>query len=53
MNYSDYEHVGCDLVHDFIEQEYVAFPVAIHDDMMDSLARIAEPSSTWWPRSRR
>lgn len=32
-----------DLVQDFIEQEYKAFPVPIHDDMLDALARIAEP----------
>lgn len=32
-----------DLVQDFIEQEYKAFPVPIHEDMLDALARIAEP----------
>jgi predicted phage terminase large subunit-like protein len=32
-----------DLVQDFIEQEYKSFPVPIHDDMLDALARIAEP----------
>jgi predicted phage terminase large subunit-like protein len=32
-----------DLVQDFIEQEYKAFPVPIHDDMLDAFARIAEP----------
>jgi predicted phage terminase large subunit-like protein len=51
LNYSDYEHVVRDLIHDFIESEYVAFPVALHDDMMDSLARIAEPDlELVWPR---
>lgn len=50
LNYTDYEGRVVDLVHDFIEQEYVAFPVAGHDDMMDSLARIAEPDlSLVWP----
>jgi predicted phage terminase large subunit-like protein len=32
-----------DLIKDFIEQEYKSFPVPIHDDMLDALARIAEP----------
>jgi predicted phage terminase large subunit-like protein len=51
LNYADYEGVIRDLVHDFIETEYVAFPVAAHDDMMDSLARIEEPElDLVWPR---
>lgn len=34
----------------FIEQEYKAFPVSLHDDMLDSLARIAEPGiDIKWP----
>lgn len=32
-----------DLVKIFIEEEYRAFPVSRHDDMLDSLARILEP----------
>ncbi len=44
LHYSDYEKKPRDLVHDFIEEEFVAFPVALHDDMLDSLARIMEPS---------
>lgn len=40
-----------ELVDDFIEQEYLAFPVATHDDMLDALARIEEPDlSLIWPR---
>jgi predicted phage terminase large subunit-like protein len=51
LNYTDYEHIVRDLVHDFIEEEYASFPVAVHDDMMDSLARIAEPDlELVWPR---
>jgi hypothetical protein len=30
----------------FVEEEYVAFPVATHDDMLDRLARIADPEVT-------
>lgn len=38
------DHTGQmrDLVKDFIEQEYVAFPVLKHDDMLDGLARIVD-----------
>lgn len=40
-----------ELVGDFIEQELTAFPVAAHDDMLDSLARIDEPDlSLTWPK---
>lgn len=41
-----------DLVDVFIQQEYKAFPVAVHDDMLDSLARIAEPDLRLsWPKA--
>lgn len=38
------DHTGQmrDLVKDFFEQEYVAFPVLKHDDMLDGLARIVD-----------
>jgi predicted phage terminase large subunit-like protein len=40
-----------DLVKDFVEQEYKAFPVPIHDDMLDALARIVEPDYPLiWPQ---
>lgn len=34
--------VSRDLVGDFIEQEYLSFPVAAHDDAIDCLARICD-----------
>lgn len=34
-----------DLVHDFIEDEYMAWPVPVHDDMLDALARLEEPDT--------
>ncbi len=33
-----------DLVQDFVTDEYTAFPVAKHDDMLDALARILDPA---------
>jgi len=32
-----------DLIAEFIEEEYLAFPVGRHDDGLDALSRIAEP----------
>ena len=50
---TDYERIPRDLVHDFIEEEYMAFPVSAHKDMMDSLSRIAEPDiSLVWPAQK-
>ena len=43
MHLTNYEGETRDMVRDFIEEEYAAFPVGLHDDMLDSLARIAEP----------
>lgn len=38
----DYQDQSRDLVKDFIEQEYTAFPVLSHDDMLDALARTVD-----------
>lgn len=49
----DYEGKLRDNVQAFIEQEYLPFPVAQHDDMLDSLARISEPKLTLdWPMTK-
>lgn len=48
---TNWERVPVDLVHAFIEEEYMAFPVSIHDDMLDALARICEPDlKLVWPK---
>ena len=39
----DYEGNAKDLVQLFIEDEFLAFPVSIHDDMLDCAARIVDP----------
>lgn len=49
---TDYEGKSRDLVRDFIEEEYAAFPVGLHDDMLDMLSRIAEPDIALdWPKA--
>lgn len=51
LHKTNYEKVTIDLVHSFIEEEYVPFPVGIHDDMLDALARIQEPElPLTWPK---
>lgn len=41
--YTQYDGRTLDLVDTFIEEEYAAFPVMAHDDMLDGLARIVDP----------
>jgi predicted phage terminase large subunit-like protein len=54
LHVTDYERKVRDLVHDFVEEEYKAFPVPVHDDMLDCLARICEPDlPLTWPMSAR
>jgi predicted phage terminase large subunit-like protein len=44
LPYRDVTGKEHDLIKEFLEQEYAAFPVARHDDQLDSLARLDEPS---------
>lgn len=49
--YTDYQGKTTDLVQDFIQQEFKPFPVPIHDDMLDALARLIEPDLPLvWPQ---
>jgi predicted phage terminase large subunit-like protein len=41
---TNYEQRTVDLVSAFIEEEYKVFPVSVHDDMLDALARIVDPN---------
>ena len=41
-----------DIVEDFLTNEYDAFPVGAHDDMLDALARICdEDMFVTWPKA--
>ena len=52
LHKTNYEGTVEDLVSIFVQQEYKPFPVSLHDDMLDALARIAEPDlPTVWPKS--
>ena len=43
LPYVDIEGQTRDFVQEFIEDEYLTFPVAAHDDMLDAIARVLEP----------
>jgi predicted phage terminase large subunit-like protein len=48
--YTPHDGRTSDLVQDFKEQEYKPFPVPIHDDMLDALARLVDPDvPLTWP----
>lgn len=48
--YTNYEGRTFDLIDTFVEEEYAAFPVMSHDDMLDCLARIVDPEfPAKWP----
>lgn len=42
LDFTDYEGREVDLVSAFIKEEYLAFPVVLHDDMLDCAARILD-----------
>ena len=42
MEKTNYEGRTVDLIKTFRDDEYLAFPVAVHDDMLDALARVLE-----------
>lgn len=53
LHYTGYDGKTEDLVQVFIESEYLGFPVGIHDDLMDALARLLEPEMPLlWPRKK-
>ena len=48
---TDYERKVRDLVQVLVDEELKPFPVALHDDMLDAMARILEEDlGTVWPR---
>ncbi len=48
---TDYEKITKNITHEFVEHEYMAFPVGSHDDFLDVLARIQEPDLPLiWPK---
>lgn len=54
LHATDWQRKPVDLVRSFVEEEYMAFPVGLHDDMLDALARMEEPDLTLvWPREQK
>jgi predicted phage terminase large subunit-like protein len=49
---ANYEGRSIDLVKTFIDEEFMPFPVAGHDDMLDALARFLDPNMPIaWPEA--
>lgn len=44
LPFVDYQGITQDFVRLFLADEYLAFPVSVHDDMLDCLARILDPA---------
>lgn len=44
---TNYEGKTIELIDSFIHEEYMAFPVPVHDDMLDAKARIFDIDTTW------
>ena len=48
---TDWQRETVDLVRSFVEEEYMAFPVGLHEDALDALARMEEPDlKLVWPQ---
>ena len=51
---TDYEKTTKDIVRDFVEEEFLPFPLGLHDDFLDMLARILEPDlKLVWPKEEK
>ncbi len=46
---ANYEAKPVDLIEEFVNQEYITFPVSTHDDMLDALSRLFDAPSLSWP----
>jgi predicted phage terminase large subunit-like protein len=54
LHVADWQRVPVDLVRSFVEEEYMAFPVGMHEDMLDALARMEEPDlKLVWPKKEK
>jgi len=49
---TDERNIKRDIVREFIDDEYLAFPVGVHDDMLDCLARIFD-IDTSFPKAKK
>jgi predicted phage terminase large subunit-like protein len=53
LHYTNHEGRVIELVNTFVQEEYKAFPVGLHDDMLDALSRIVEPTlPLHWPSAQ-
>lgn len=51
---TDWQHIPVELVKAFIEEEYMAFPFGLHEDMLDALSRMEDPElKLVWPKEEK
>jgi len=50
LHYSDYQGRSQELVNVLLEEEFLCWPVPVHDDLMDAMARIFDVDLAW-PRA--
>ena len=51
LYYTDWQGNTIDLIRSFVEEEYMAFPVGLHEDSLDADARMEEPDlKLSWPK---
>jgi predicted phage terminase large subunit-like protein len=54
LHVADWQKMPVDLVRSFVEEEYMAFPVGMHEDLLDALARMEEPDlKLVWPKGEK
>ncbi|MEX2282249.1 MAG: hypothetical protein WEE89_07175 [Gemmatimonadota bacterium] len=48
--YTGYDHKPVDLIEQFVNEEYAAWPVPLHDDGLDMMSRVFDEGVMIWPR---
>lgn len=48
--YTPYDHRPVDLIEQFVNEEYAAWPVPLHDDGLDMMSRVLDEGVIIWPR---
>lgn len=52
LYYVDYQNTTMDLIDVYLNEEFLAFPVSVHDDMLDCQSRIIDADlNAIWPRA--
>lgn len=44
---ADWNNKPIDVIEEFVEQEYLTFPVGVHDDLIDAISRLFDTQLVW------